>query len=680
MSEHKRHQHHHEHNHGREQGLTSHSHGEACACAHEECHGGACACAHEKRCGGACAGEHGCEESGCACGHDHSHGGESLSRELIVIGLGIALLIAGLLTSGWVKTALLLLSYLIVGGEILWQALTGLFRGRFVDENVLMSVATIGAMILGDYAEGVMVMLLYRVGELLQGIAVRRSRASISAALDLRPDTVRLFIDETETVVPAEQAAVGDRFVVLPGERVPLDGIVLEGSSFLDCSAITGESVPVHAKEGTRVLSGSINQSGRLVIQAEKAAGESTAARIMQAVEDAVETKPRMENFITRFARVYTPVVMLLTLLVAVLPPLLGAGPWKEWIHRGLLLLVISCPCALVLSVPLTFFAGLARQSADGVLLKGSNVMEALVGVKAVALDKTGTITRGSFSVTRVEAAPGFEEQELLDLAAAVERGSIHPIAHAIASAAQRQLVCEGMEELAGHGVSGIVRGRRVLAGNGKLLEKEGIAHTGLATAKTAVLMAVDGVYAGRILIDDEIKPGSAGAVKALKGRGLFAALLTGDSPAAAEAVAKATGIDEVHAALLPGDKLDILRKLRAKHGPTVFVGDGINDSPVLAGADVGCAMGMGGSDAAVEAADMVLMRDDLNGLPGAMRVAERTLAIAKANVAFALAVKLAVMILGVMGLAQMWMAVFADVGTALLCVLNALRLLPRKK
>ncbi len=667
----------------------------------DERHGQTCGCA----CGHSHANEYSLEK---ALSHEHTHKGEACAehchahgeghcachgqtpadsrKELWVIAAAAALLAGGLLTDGWVRLGLLLLAYLAAGGEVLFHAATGLFKGRLADENVLMSVATIGAMILGDYAEGVMVMLLYRIGEFLQGLAVRRSRASISATLNLRPDKVRILRESgegspfVEELLPVEKAKLGDRFLVLPGERVPLDGVVIEGNGFVDCSAITGESVPVHVKEGAALLSGSVNQTGRLLARADKTAGESTASRILRAVEEAVETKPRMEGFITRFARVYTPVVMLLTLLVAVIPPLFGLGEWKEWIHRGLLLLVISCPCALVLSVPLTFFAGLARESSAGVLLKGANVMETLVRAKTVAFDKTGTVTRGGFSVTMVEAENGFNKEELIELAAAVERGSTHPIAHAVAAAAKQTLPCSDMEELAGHGVAGVVNGRRVLAGNARLMEREGVAHPGEAQAKTEVLVAVDGLYAGRVLIEDELRPGSAEAIRRLKDRALHTAMLTGDAQGTASAVAQAVGVGEVHAALLPGDKLHVLQTIRQKHGPTVFVGDGINDAPVLAGADVGCAMGIGGSDAAVEAADMVLMGEELGALPEAIGIAGRTLSIAKANVIFALGVKLAVMILGVLGYAEMWMAVFADVGTALLCVLNALRLLPRKK
>ncbi len=608
--------------------------------------------------------------------HSHEHDGLNLKREIIMLASSAVLLAAGLLTEGILSVTLLYAAYAAVGIPILIGAVEGLFKGRFADENVLMSVATIGALALGEQAEAVMVMLLYRLGELLQGLAVRRSRASINAALNIRPDMARVLRGGTESVVRADDVAVGETVVVKPGERIPVDGRVIAGESYADCSAITGEAVPVRIAPGDAVLSGSINTSGAVSVIAEKTAGESTASRILRAVEEASGSKPRIQNFITRFARVYTPVVMALTVLIAVLPPLFGAGSFSEWIHRGLLLLVISCPCALVLSVPLTFFAGLARESSSGVLLKGANVMEALVRSKVVAFDKTGTITKGAFEVTSAQPADGFVEQELIDYAAALERMSAHPVAQAIVRASKNGLAAASMTERAGFGVSGLVESKRVLVGNARLLEAEGVAHPAQSEAKSLTFVAVEGKYAGVIFIDDEIKPQSAAAIRRIRESGRHVALLTGDSRAAAESVARQVGIEDVHASLLPEDKLDVLKSLRAQKGPVIFVGDGINDAPVLAGADVGCAIGLGGTDAAVEAADMVLMREDLGVLPEGIRVARRTLDIAKANIIFALAVKGIVMVLGVFNIAQMWMAVFADVGTTLLCVLNALRLL----
>ena len=662
MSKDVKHEHEHEHEHGCCCGHGhEHEHEQEyehnCCCGHDhehehehEHHDHDHDCCHDHSCG-----------CGCGCGHDHAHSTDNIKKDIIFIVTSAVLTLVGVLfLEGIAKTIVLLAAYLIVGGEILWNALKGLLRGNIVDENVLMSVATIGAIALGDYGEGVMVMLLYRIGELLQGIAVGRSQSSIKEVLDLRPDTVRLEENGGFVVKHAEEAKAGERYEILPGDRIPLDGTVVEGESFVDLSAITGESVPVHV--------------------AAREAGESTASRIIRAVEEASESKPRMENFITRFARVYTPAVMVLTLLVAVIPPLAGLGEWKEWIHRGLLLLVISCPCALVLSVPLTFFAGLARQSSNGVMLKAANVMETLCGVKAVALDKTGTITRGNFVVAKADCEDGFEEAELIELAAALEAKSTHPIAHAIVSAANGAYAADSMEEVAGCGVKGSVNGKTVLAGNSKHMKKENISYREHAERGTTVYVAVDGKYAGCIVIDDTIKPQSKEAVAMMKKHGLDVELLTGDNQASAAAVAKEVGIENVHASLMPGDKLDTLKKIRAEHGPVAFVGDGINDSVVLSGADVGCAMGAGGTDAAVEAADMVIMGDELTALPKAIDVSKRTMLIAKENVVFALAIKLIVMILGITGHAEMWMAVFADVGAALICVLNAVRLLPAKK
>lgn len=633
---------------------------------------------HAHGCGCSCS----CHDDDC-CGHGHSHGADpdGIKKEIVFIAVSAALTaIALLFLDGTVKMIALLAAYFAAGAEILFNAFKGVVKGRIVDENFLMSVATIGAIALGDYFEGVMVMLLYRIGELLQGIAVGRSQRSIKQVLDLRPDTVRLDINGQFMVQPAERAKAGDIFEVLPGERIPLDGMVIEGESFIDLSAITGESVPVHVGKNDELISGGINKSGRIVAIAAKEAGESTASRIIHAVEEAAESKPRMESFITRFARVYTPAVMALTVLVAVIPPLFGLGDWTTWIHRGLLLLVISCPCALVLSVPLTFFAGLARQSNSGILLKAANVMEALCSVKAVALDKTGTITKGSFNVTSVNCEKGFDEEELINLAAALEAKSTHPIAHAIVSAAKGGYETESMEEIAGFGVRGEVNGKTVLVGNKKLMRSEGISYPDSSERGTTVLVAVDGRFAGSIIIDDTIKENSAMAITSLKKQGLAVALLTGDGDSAARAVAEEAGIESVYASLMPGEKLETLKELRAKHGPVMFVGDGINDSVVLSGADVGCAMGIGGTDAAVEAADMVLMGEELAALPKAIDISKRTIIVAKENVVFALAVKLAVMVLGIMGAAEMWMAVFADVGTALICVLNAVRLLPIMK
>ncbi len=654
----------HEHEH-------KHEHEHDCCCEHEHKH------EHNHEHGHGCS----CCDHGCGCGHDHAHDTDDIKKEIILIAISAALMIAGLcMADGVIKTIVLLASYITVGAEILINAFRGLLHGRIADENVLMSVATIGAIALGEYGEGVMVMLLYRVGELLQGIAVGRSQRSIKQVLDLRPDTVRLERNGEYTVLRAEEAKAGDKYEILPGERIPLDGTVIEGESFVDLSAISGESVPVHVSVGSELVSGGINKSGRIVAVAVREAGESTASRMIRAVEEAAESKPRMERFITRFARVYTPAVMVLTLLVAVIPPIVGLGEWREWIHRGLLLLVISCPCALVLSVPLTFFAGLARQSSNGIMLKAANIMETLCRVKAVALDKTGTITKGCFTVTATECEGELEGDDLIEIAAALEAKSTHPIAHAITSVAKGKYGAEEMQELAGFGVKGKVNGQTVLAGNMKLMRSEGVECGEHTERGTTVHIAIDGSYAGRIVIDDSVKPQSRETIEMLKKQGMNVALLTGDNTQSAMNVADEVGIESVHAALMPNEKLDVLKAMREKHGPVVFVGDGINDSVVLSGADVGCAMGAGGTDAAVEAADMVIMGDELTALPKAIEISMRTMFIARENVVLALGIKLIVMVLGIMGYAQMWMAVFADVGTALICILNAIRLLPQRK
>ena len=642
-----------------------HEHEAHCHC-HDEHHGH-----HHHDHGDSC----GC---GCGCGHDHND--EDAKRDLVFIGVGIALLIAGFLTGGTIRIILHLASYLVLGAEIIISAAKGLFRGAFADENLLMSVATIGAIILGDYEEAVMVMLLYRIGELLQGLAVSKSRKSIRETVNLRPDIAHVVRGGVEADLDPAEISIGETILVKPGERVPLDGVVLTGESFMDCAAITGESVPVHVAEGSEVQSGAINKAGVLTVSVTKNVTDSTAARIMDAIEDAVESKPKLETFITRFSKIYTPTVMVLTLLVAVIPPLLGLGEFAIWVKRGLLLLVVSCPCALVLSIPLTFFAGLARESAEGVLLKGANVLEILTGIKAVAFDKTGTLTKGTFEIQRIFPENGFTEEKLLSLAAAVEKQSLHPIAQAISAAVPDQEPAQHMQERAGYGVSGEVDGCKVHVGNARMMAELSITGISEDSHGTCIHVAVDGVYAGKILIGDELKESAGDTVSLLQKRACNVALLTGDNEAAAAHTAKETGIAEVYSSLLPGDKLSTLQAIRQKHGPVLFLGDGINDSPVLAGADVGCAIGFGGTDAAIEAADMVLMNENLRKLPAAMRIADKTMRIARQNVTFALAVKFIVMVLGIMGKAQMWMAVFADVGTALLCVLNALRLLAYKK
>jgi len=653
-----------------------------CCCGHEhahksEQHHDSCGCCHDDVCGSG----RGHHDSGCGCGCGHDHDRTDIKHELIFLVKGSAFLISSFFFAGILQIILQLISYLILGTEIIIRAGKALLRRSFADENFLMSFATIGAVILGNYAEAVMVMLLYRAGELLQSLAVNKSRSTIRETINLRPDTAHLIVNGKQTDVSPPEVKVGSQIAVKPGERIPLDGIVISGESFMDCAAITGEPVPVRVQAGDEVHSGTINKAGLLTIRTTKIASESTAARIMDAIEDAVNSKPRLETFIRRFSKVYTPAVMVLMLLVAVVPPLLNMGPFTVWVKRGLLLLVVSCPCALVLSVPLTFFTGLARQSREGVLLKGANILEVLSKIRAVAFDKTGTLTEGTFTITDINPANGFSAEDVISYAASVEKNSMHPIAHAVKSAAKNIYPCDNMQETAGYGITGTVKDKKVAAGNMRLMDKENIVVPApCKDTGTCVYVAVNGVFAGTIIIGDSIRKSAKEAVAELKQKHCAVALLTGDHTSAANAVAKEAGVNEVHASLLPGDKLSHLKQIRAVHGPVLFVGDGINDSPVLAGADAGCAIGFGGTDAAMEAADMVLMSENLNKIPTAIAISERTMQIAWQNVVFALGVKFLVMVLGIFGYAEMWMAVFADVGVAFLCVLNAVRLLVVKK
>ena len=588
-------------------------------------------------------------------------------------------LVGVLFLEGIAKTIVLLAAYLIVGGEILWNALKGLLRGNIVDENVLMSVATIGAIALGDYGEGVMVMLLYRIGELLQGIAVGRSQSSIKEVLDLRPDTVRLEENGEFVVKHADEAKAGDRYEILPGDRIPLDGTVVEGESFVDLSAITGESVPVHVAAGDELVSGGINKSGRIVAVALREAGESTASRIIRAVEEAAESKPRMENFITRFARVYTPAVMVLTLLVAVIPPLAGLGEWKEWIHRGLLLLVISCPCALVLSIPLGFFAGIGRAARQGILLKGSNYLDALRKVKTVVFDKTGTLTEGVFSVDEVLPRDGVSPEELLYWAAHAELSASHPLGRSIVKAYEGTLFPDRVAELVevtGGGVSARVEGRPVLVGKKSFLQEAGVRTEEGEDRGVTVYAALDGILLGCLRLSDRVKPGAERAVRKLRELGVSnLVMLTGDSSSAGTEVGLKLGMDGVFCGLMPAGKLEHVRRLKPETGLLAFVGDGMNDAPSLAAADIGIAMGGVGSDTALQAADVVVMKGDPLAVPLGMMLSQATERIIVQNIVLILGVKILVMVLGILGLAGMWAAVMADVGVCLLAVGNSMRI-----
>ena len=581
---------------------------------------------------------------------------------------------------------LYLIPYGIIGWDVLWRAIRNIKNGQVFDENFLMSVATVGAFGCGEYPEAVAVMLFYQVGELFQSVAVDRSRKSISALMDIRPDYANMERNGELVQVDPEEVSVGDVIVVKAGERVPLDGTVLEGTSSLDTAALTGESLPRDVQAGDEVVSGCVNLTGVLHVKVNKPFGESTVAKILDLVENSSSKKAKAENFITKFARYYTPAVVFAALALAALPPLLGMGPWLMWVQRALNFLVVSCPCALVISIPLSFFGGIGGASKQGILVKGGNYLEALAQAGIVVFDKTGTLTKGSFEVTAVHPQQ-VSEGELLELAALAERFSDHPISRSIQAACQSapdpNRVTDA-KEIAGHGVRAVVDGKTVLAGNQKLMDQfhipfeDACHHVG-----TIIHVAVDGVYMGHIVISDQVKEGAKETLRDLKAAGMRkTVMLTGDSQAVGQAVARQLGLDEVHAELLPGDKVDQVERLLQSKGPKeqlVFVGDGINDAPVLSRADIGVAMGAMGSDAAIEAADIVLMDDDLKKLPVAVRIARKTLRIVRENIVFALAVKFLVLILSAVGVANMWWAVFADVGVSVIAILNSMRMLNAK-
>ena len=598
----------------------------------------------------------------------------------------------------WMEIPLYLAPYLIIGWDVLWKAVRNILNGQVFDENFLMALATVGAFATGEYAEAVFVMLFYQTGELFQDYAVGKSRQSIAALMDIRPDTANLELEDgsLEEVDP-EDVEVGAVVVVRPGERVPLDGEVLEGASALDTAALTGESAPRDVGAGDAVISGCVNQSGLLRVKVTKPCEESTVSKILDLVENAGEKKAASENFITRFARYYTPCVviaatalfLLPTIALALLPasaqPAFLAGTdWTGWLHRALIFLVISCPCALVISVPLSFFGGIGGASKCGILVKGSNYLETLARTETVVFDKTGTLTQGSFTVTALHPAEGVTKDALLEAAALTESWSSHPISLSLRRACGKDLDpsrVTDVEEIAGHGVTAKVDGKAVSAGNSRLMEKEGVQWEPCDLPGTIVHVTVEGRYAGHILISDLPKPEAKTLVECLKAAGVKkTVMLTGDTEAAAKAVARDLGIDEVHAQLLPADKVERVEGLLArKSSPSAalaFVGDGINDAPVLTRADVGIAMGALGSDAAIEAADVVLMDDNPAKIAAAMRISRKTLRIVKQNIWFALGVKGAVLLLGAFGVATMWEAVFADVGVAFLAILNAMRCL----
>ena len=581
---------------------------------------------------------------------------------------------------------LYLAAYFTVGWDVLWRAVRNIKNGQVFDENFLMAVATVGAVGCGELAEGVAVMLFYQVGELFQSVAVDRSRKSISSLMDIRPDYANVEREGQLEQVDPEEVAVGDTIVIKAGERVPLDGTVLDGTSNLDTAALTGESLPRSVKPGDEVISGCVNLSGLLHVKVSKPYGESTVAKILDLVENSASKKAKAENFITKFARYYTPAVVFAALALAVLPPLLGFGAWMDWLQRALTFLVVSCPCALVISIPLSFFGGIGGASRQGILVKGGKYLEALAAAGTVVFDKTGTLTRGNFEVTVIHPQE-MNEKELLECAALAERSSDHPIAQSILRACKELpgLDCiSASEEIAGHGMHVTVDGREIYAGNARLMDKIGVPITlNCKHDGTIIHVAVDGRYMGHIVISDQIKPEAAQALKALKAAGVErTVMLTGDAQGAAQAVAAQVGVDEVHAQLLPGDKVDQVERLlkeKRPHRTLVFVGDGVNDAPVLSRADIGVAMGAMGSDAAIEAADVVLMDDDLTKLPRAVAIARKTMRIVKENTVFAIGIKFLVLGLAAIGHANMWMAVFADVGVCILAILNAGRMLRAK-
>ncbi len=606
-------------------------------------------------------------------------------KEIIRIGAGTLVLIIAVVASfpSYLNLAFFLAAYFIIGGDVLWRAIRNISHGQVFDENFLMSIATIGAFFVGEYPEAVSVMLFYQVGEMFQDYAVNRSRKSISALMDIRPDYANVKRNGELVTVDPEEVSINDVIVVKAGEKIPLDGKVIEGYSLVDTSALTGESVPREINVGSEVLSGCINLNGLLTIQVTKEFGESTVSKILDLVENASNKKAKRENFITRFARYYTPVVVIVAAILAVVPPLLIPGAtFNDWIYRALTFLVVSCPCALVISIPLGFFGGIGGASKLGILIKGGNHLEALAATELVVFDKTGTLTKGTFKVTEINPV-GISDTELLELTAHAESYSNHPISQSLKNAFQSEIdnsrITE-VEEIPGHGVKAVVDGKAVYAGNSKLMEKVGVMYSHNKTVGTVVHVTVNGVYAGYIVISDEIKEDSASAIAKLKACGIHkTVMLTGDAKDVGEAVARKLGLDEVYTELLPVDKVEKVERLLAEKsskGNLAFAGDGINDAPVLSRSDVGIAMGGLGSDAAIEAADVVIMNDEPSKIATAIAISKKTLRIVNQNIVFALGVKAIVLVMGAFGLSNLWEAVFADVGVSVIAILNSARAL----
>lgn len=694
-----------------------HEHGESCGCGehhHDHDHGEECGCEghhhehdHEEECG---CGEHHHhdhdhgEECGCG-GHHHDHEHEEtkpkkvekpkekkeINKDLIKIIIGVFVYAFGIYemavgNTGTFGVVVFLAAYILIGGDVLLKAAKNLFRGQVMDENFLMSIATIGAIAIGEHSEAVGVMLFYKIGEYLQQKAVGQSRKSISALMEIKAEFANLVQGGKIIQVDPEEVEVGDVIVVKPGEKVPLDGIVTEGEAMLDTSAITGESVLRSVKPGEEVVSGTINTNALIYVRVTKEYGESTVAKILDMVENAGSRKSQTENFISRFCRYYTPIVVGLALAVAFIPPLVIEGAvFRDWLYRGLIFLVVSCPCALVLSIPLSFFGGIGSASKNGILIKGSNYLEALRKVNTVVLDKTGTITKGVFKVTEINPV-GMSEDELLRFAAIAEANSNHPIAKSIMESYNEKSneeiklsEIDKYEEIAAHGIKVLYNGKTILAGSSKLLDSENVKYEKIDEVGTTVYVAVDGKYAGCIVISDEVKEDSKRAIAEMRKVGITnVVMLTGDNEAAAAKIAEEVGLDKHYSGLLPNQKVEILEEIAKENstGNTAFIGDGINDAPVLARADVGIAMGGVGSDAAIEASDIVFMTDELSKLPIAKRISEKTNKIVWQNIVFAMGVKVIVMLMSTGGVANMWEAIFADVGVALIAVLNAMRTL----
>lgn len=639
-------------------------------------------------CGCSCGHEHYHEEKascgcGCGCGHEH---GEHSKWEAVTLVLGGVIFVV----TEWVGVVpeayhiyTLIIAYLLLGGKIVLTALKNLAKGHVFDENFLMTVATLGAFAIQAWEEAVGVMFFYRVGEYFEHRAVEKSRGQIMAAVDMRPEVVNKIVNDEVQIIPAADAKVGDILLVRVGDRIPLDGTVIEGEGLVDTSLVTGEPVPVKCTVGDEVVSGCVNTSGMLKLRVEKVLAESMVTKILDSVENAAASKPAIDKFITRFARIYTPFVVAVALLTAVVPSIV-TGEWEKWIYTALTFLVISCPCALVLSVPLAFFSGIGAGSKLGILFKGGVAMEALKNIKAVVMDKTGTVTKGNFVVQSISTVEGMDEKELLQICAGAELASTHPIAASVVVAAQEKGLKlerpEKFEELAGEGLVAYYGEDVVLCGNAKLLQRYAVDLKGYSEVESGseVLVAFNGKYLGQLLVSDTLKEDAKVAVKMLKSQDLVTAMLTGDGDREAKAIAKTVGIDEVRAKLLPQEKLQELQSLREKYGAVMFVGDGINDAPVLAGANVGAAMGSG-ADAAIEAADVVFMNSEMTSIPKAINIAKETGNIAWQNVIFALGVKAIIMVAGLLGYASMWAAVFADTGVAMLCVMNSVRILYKK-